>query len=68
MVQAGLGIGVLPLQAAEGLAESMGLGARALAEAWAERHMLVCIRKDRPPLASLKLMLDHLKQTGDAPR
>lgn len=68
MVQAGLGIGVLPLQASAGLAQSMGLGARALAEAWAERRMLVCIKKDRPQLASLKLMLDHLAQIGDAHR
>lgn len=64
MVQAGLGIGILPLQAAKGLAESMDLGARPLADAWAERQMLICVKKDRPPLAALKLMLDHLRETG----
>lgn len=67
MVQAGLGIGILPLQAAKGLAESMGLGARPLADAWAERQMLVCVKKDRPPLASLKLMLEHLQVPGRVP-
>ena len=66
MVQAGLGIGILPLQAAKGLAESMNLHARPLADAWAERHMLICVKKDRPPLASLKLMLDHLRETVGA--
>ena len=62
MVQAGLGVGILPLQAAKGLAESMGLSAQPLVDDWAERQMLICVKKDRPPLASLKLMLDHLRE------
>ena len=65
-VQAGLGIGILPLQAAKGLAESMDLVARPLADAWAERHMLICVKQDRLPLASLKLMLEHLRKAVDA--
>ncbi len=63
-VEAGLGIGVLPLQAAKDLAESMNLGVRALADDWAERRMLVCVKKDRPPLASLTLMLEHLRTSA----
>ncbi len=66
MVQAGLGVGILPLQAAKGLAESMQLRTRPLAEDWAERHMLICVKKDRPPLASLTLMLDHFRNTVDS--
>ena len=62
MVQAGLGVGILPLQAAKGLAESMDLNAQPLVDDWAERQMLICVKKDRPPLASLKLMLDHLRE------
>ena len=65
-VQAGLGIGILPLQASKGLAESMGLNVRALADDWAERHMLVCVKKDRPALASLALMLQHLRKAASA--
>lgn len=61
MVQAGLGVGILPLQAAKGLAESMDLSAQPMVDDWAERQMLICVKKDRPPLASLKLMLDHLR-------
>lgn len=63
MVQAGLGVGILPLQAAKGLAESMDLSAQPLVDDWAERQMLICVKKDRPPLASLQLMLDHLRKT-----
>ena len=62
MVQAGLGVGILPLQAAKGLAESMGLSAQPMVDDWAERRMLICVKNDRPPLASLRLMLDHLRQ------
>ena len=61
MVQAGLGIGLLPLQAAKLLAESMNLVARALEEPWAERHMLLCVKKDRPASLPLTLLLDHLR-------
>ncbi len=66
MVQAGLGVGILPLQAAKGLAESMDLSAQPLVDDWAERQMLICVKKDRPPLASLKLMLDHLRAIAGA--
>ncbi|MEJ8827072.1 LysR family transcriptional regulator [Variovorax humicola] len=61
MVQAGLGIGLLPFQAAKVLGESMNLVVRALAEPWAERHMLLCVKKDRPPSLPLTLLLDHLR-------
>ncbi|SEB23749.1 LysR family transcriptional regulator [Variovorax sp. YR216] len=61
MVQAGLGIGLLPFQAAKTLGESMGLVVRSLAEPWAERHMLLCVKKDRPPSLPLTQLLDHLR-------
>jgi DNA-binding transcriptional LysR family regulator len=61
MVQAGLGIGLLPFQAANALGQSMNLVVRPLAEPWAERQMLVCVKRDRPPKPSLTLLLDHLK-------
>lgn len=61
MVQAGLGVGLLPFQAANVLGESMNLVVRALAEPWAERHMLLCVKQDRPPSLSLTLLLEHLR-------
>jgi DNA-binding transcriptional LysR family regulator len=59
-VQAGLGIGILPYQAASAMSQSMGLQVRALAEPWADRRMLACIKKDRPRSVSLNLLLDLL--------
>ena len=63
MVEAGLGIGLLPFQAAQLLGAAMGLVVRPLADEWAERRMLVCVRKDRPVNSSLTKLLDHLTMT-----
>lgn len=63
MVQAGLGVGLLPFQAASALGQGLGLSVRPLEEAWAVRHMLVCVRQDRlegAVNASLSLLLNHL--------
>ena len=60
MVEAGLGIGLLPFQAAQLLGAAMGLVVRPLADEWAERRMLVCVRKDRPVNSSLTMLLNHL--------
>lgn len=60
MVQAGLGVGVLPLEAAGPIATGLNLVARPFAEDWAERTMLVCVRKDRPVSALVPLLFEHL--------
>ena len=60
MVQSGLGIGVLPYLAAKTLANSMGLIAKPLTDDWAERMMLVCIKKDRQPNPSLMHLVEFL--------
>ena len=65
MVEAGLGVGLLPFQAAQLLGAAMGLVVRPLADEWAERRMLVCVKKDRPANSSLAKLLDHL--TRDLP-
>jgi len=52
--------GLLPFQAAQLLGAAMGLVVRPLADEWAERRMLVCVRKDRPANSSLTKLLDHL--------
>ena len=64
MVQAGLGTGLLPFQAALALGTAMGLVVRPLAEDWAERRMLVCVKQLRPVTSSLGLLLDHLKRAS----
>ncbi len=61
MVQAGLGTGLLPFQAAQALGRAMGLVVRPLAEEWAERRMLICVKQHRPVNSSLAMLLEHLK-------
>lgn len=60
MVQSGLGVGLLPFQAANALGKAMGLVVRPLPEEWAERTMLVCVKKDRSANTSLTQLLSHL--------
>ena len=60
MVQSGLGIGLLPFQAAKALGKGMNLMVRPLPEPWAERKMLVCIKKDRAADTSLSKLVSHL--------
>lgn len=60
MVQSGLGVGLLPYQAASELGKSMGLVVRPLPEDWAERRMLICVRKDRSKTSSVETLVAHL--------
>lgn len=61
MVQAGLGIGILPEHVARTAAEGLGLVVLPLAEAWAVRRMLVCVREGRTIDSSLQKLLDTLR-------
>lgn len=56
LVQAGMGIGVLPEAAALDFAPTMGLRLIRLSDSWAERRMYVCVRN----LASLPLVARKL--------
>jgi DNA-binding transcriptional LysR family regulator len=60
MVQSGLGIGLLPFQAAKTMGSAMGLVVRPLPEDWAERKMLICVRRDRAVNSSVSSLLEHL--------
>lgn len=60
MVQAGLGLGLLPLHAANIMAKGLGLAVRPLAEDWAERRMLLCVRKERMTNTSIASLLAYL--------
>jgi len=60
MVQVGMGVGILPYEAAKVLAESMKLSVRPMNEPWAQRQVLVCVKKDRPAKPSLTLLINHL--------
>lgn len=59
MIEAGLGIGILPKIAAEAFAQELNLRLVPLADAWAIRQMYVCYRDEELPI-SVQKMLDHL--------
>jgi DNA-binding transcriptional LysR family regulator len=65
MIQAGIGLGVLPLPSAQLHVRSMRLKAIPLSDEWAQRTLLLAVRKERlaGPAASL---LDHLRCDGHA--
>lgn len=67
LVQAGLGVGLLPMAAATGLAHDMGLEIRPLPEPWAERRMLLCFHRIRERSKSLATLIDHLTVPGRPP-
>ena len=60
MIQAGLGIGVLPEGAAASFARPMGLRLVPLTDAWAKRRMWVCVRDYATLPASARQLVDHL--------
>jgi DNA-binding transcriptional LysR family regulator len=65
MIQAGLGIGVLPEAAANAFARPMGLRLILLTDAWALRRMFVCVRQNASLPAPARQLLDHLASPGD---
>lgn len=60
MVDAGLGVGLLPFQAAHVLGKGLGLVVRPLTEEWAERRMLLCVTRERSGNGSLAKLLAFL--------
>lgn len=60
LIQAGLGIGVLPEAAVKVYAKSMGLRFIRLSDAWAQRRMFVGVRDYRLLPAAARQLVDHL--------
>ncbi len=60
MVQAGMGIGFLPFEGASLMSQALGLVVRPLKESWAERNMLVCVKKERAANGSIAKLIDYL--------
>jgi DNA-binding transcriptional LysR family regulator len=60
LVQAGLGIGVLPEAAARAFAGPLGLRLVSLSDAWATRRMFVAVRPNEVPPAPARLLVEHL--------
>lgn len=59
MIEAGLGVGILPMVAAKMFAGELGLSLTPLSDAWAERQMYICVRDEELPL-SVQRLADHL--------
>lgn len=65
-VEARLGIGVLPLLAARSFAPAMRLRVLPLAEPWARRRMLLCLRAEPAAGSALQALVAHLAQCAAA--
>jgi DNA-binding transcriptional LysR family regulator len=60
MVQAGMGVGVLPLKVYQLMGRPLGLAAVALDDAWAQRDLVLVVR-DADALSPVsRLLFDHL--------
>ena len=64
-VEAKLGIGVLPLAAANSFAGTMGLAVEPLQDAWALRAMLLCTRQQPDVKSALGKLVGHLQGLAD---
>jgi DNA-binding transcriptional LysR family regulator len=63
MIEAGLGIGVLPEGAARAFVASMQLRLIRLSDPWAQRRMYICVREYASLPAIARKLVDHLRQT-----
>jgi DNA-binding transcriptional LysR family regulator len=65
-VEARFGVGVLPLHAARGFVGAMKLRVLPLADPWARRRMLLCLRAQPGVGSPLNALVAHLMATADA--
>lgn len=62
MVEAGLGIGIVPRGAARPYFKGLRIRAVPLREPWADRDLKLCVRSYDALTAAAKLLVDHLRQ------
>lgn len=60
MVAAGLGLGVLPRGSAQIYKSALAIRLVALAEPWAKRRLMLCLRAGEQPSGVARLLLEHL--------
>ena len=61
-VAAGLGIAIVPREAAEARVQSLGLRMLALTDTWAERRFVIAMRSREGLSAAARLLVDYLHQ------
>lgn len=66
MIEAGLGIGVLPEGAARPFVAAKQLRMVSLSDPWAKRHMYVCVRDYESLPGIARRLVDHLRRTKAA--
>jgi DNA-binding transcriptional LysR family regulator len=62
MVEAGLGIGIVPKGAAKPYFKGLRIRPVTLDESWANRELKICVRSYLALTAAAKLLVDHLKK------
>ena len=67
IIEAGLGIGVLPEESARPFVASMQLRLVRLSDPWARRRMYVCVRSYAGLAGIARKLVDHLRQTDALP-
>jgi DNA-binding transcriptional LysR family regulator len=61
MVQAGMGVGVLPLQVFEAMGRQLGLAAVPLEDDWAARNLIIVVRDPDALSPVSRMLFDHLR-------
>jgi len=67
MVQAGMGVGLIPDRAFDVLSSGMTLSAVQLTDEWANRELMLVARDQAGLSATSRLMLDHLRRPPSLP-
>jgi DNA-binding transcriptional LysR family regulator len=67
MVNAGLGLGVLPLDIATLYARIFDIGVLRIGEPWAQRELQICVRSFQALPTAAKLFVDHLTSERRGP-
>jgi DNA-binding transcriptional LysR family regulator len=65
-VEAGLGIGILPLAAVRSFEQAMGLSVRPLQDEWAQRRMQIITKTQPPRETPLGVLVAHLSACAGA--
>lgn len=65
MVQAGLGLGILPQGAVQELAKAMHLRVVPLADQWADRKLLICVRDPKALPFGARQLIEHLRANSE---
>jgi DNA-binding transcriptional LysR family regulator len=66
MVEAGLGIGILPRDSAKVFLKSLNINVIALDEPWAKRELAICVRSYDSLSVAAKSLVDHLRKPSSS--